>query len=1111
MCRNWFFGVCDNECHYAHRIIPSNRTCHLWLYRKNCTRQQCPFAHGRQSYNRPVRNQPPVRDSDTQHDMPRDSTPLASSGTSRSAESIAPVPLAMKACDARGPSRVASNNGLSECTRKLDGPRLKEVCRNWLDGRCKNAPCHRLHERPTDDVSSDGPRPKEVCRNWLDGRCKNAPCPHLHERPADDNASKTNSPSSSSSSSCPVVQNTHVNDPPAPRSPHPTQKTVISNSVSRNPPPGLPSPMLKTNVSSSSSSIVRNTHVDRTPAPRNPQPAQKTVISNSVSRNPPPGLPSPALKTNAPTSSSSSTVIVRNMHVGGALASRDPHPAQKTVISNSVSRNPPPGLPSPMVKANAPSSSGSSPAIVRNTHVDRASAPRNPNPAQKTVTSNSVSRNPPPGIPSPPTRRNDDFVIPVTISDHIIVKLRNGFEVQDVTTGFETRWVHIGDVSPSTKEPQIRSLLESFGQVDELFISDGKDGKRSAIKAQFSTAAQAMKASMDLQGRQFQGRRLTAKLTLNTTARGTTVLRDTTVRITWTAPQRVGYAGYATLDEAKVAIATATGFVMKDNVLTAALYEGLPAVGAYSVMFSHLPSDAERKDLEQFGNAESIVFERPNYQSPDNARQTVVRMLRSCGNLSNLDLALPIWKGTVLAWATFESHADASNARDYLDGQYPRAMGGKIYISARHVQSLNFTLPLSQFKMLEGDITRLRWSWRTRFHHDVTIADRLPSPDGPVYIRISAENLSNLGIAKAEFEQLQHGEVVTLQKKPIWDRFFAHPAGQSFLRELESRYPGIVLRTRMGKILLLGPIGQRQLARRDIMTRFEELQARHRWPIPLSGKMVGPFVGADLLTLQKSLGPENCYVQQLSNQRVLVVRGNEQAYRIACEAVEKVQSRYTNSSTPSPQSVCPVCFTEASVPTLLNCGHSWCTSCLEGYLMSAVENKTFPLTCLGDDASCTERISLLHAKKILSGDDFAALCEASFWSHVHVRTDEFHHCPTPDCAQVYRATPASAILQCPSCLVRICSGCHAEAHDGLTCEERDVAEDKLFHEWTATHDVKNCPGCKTPIERSEGCNHMTCTRCQTHICWECLATFPKGDGIYDHMRHKHGGIGLDFL
>lgn len=696
------------------------------------------------------------------------------------------------------------------------------------------------------------------------------------------------------------------------------------------------------------------------------------------------------------------------------------------------------------------------------------------------------------------------------VADHTVVKLKHGFEVQDVTTGFESCWVHIGDLPPRTKESQIRSLLEEYGQLEWLSIPPGADGKsmRPTIKAQYSTAAQAMNASMNLHGYQFLGKKITAKLPLNTVAMGTAMLNDTTVRITWPASQRLGYAGYATLDEAKVVIAAATGFVMKDNVLTAALYEGLPAVGAYNVMFCHLPADSTRKDLEQFGNAESIMFERPNYQSPDSGRDAVLRQLRSCGNLSNFDIPLPIRNGSVIAWATFDTHSDASNARNNLDRQYPRDMGGKIYISARHVQSLCFVLPLAKYKMLEGDIPRLRWSWRMRFDHDVTLTHRLTSPDGPVTIKISAENVSNLGIAKAEFEQLRHGEVVTLEKKPIWDRFFSQPAGQSFLRELERQYPGIEIQIRMGKILLLGLIAQRQLARRDITKRFQELRAQQQWYIPLSGKVVGAFVSKDLLTLQESVGRENCQIL-LSKQHKLLIRGNEQTYRIACEAVGKVQNLHAHRPAQSPQSFCPVCFNEASVPARLSCGHSWCTSCLERYLLSAVENKAFPLTCLGNDASCTQRISLPLAKKILSGDDFTALCEASFWSYVHARSTEFHHCPTPDCAQVYRAGPNGAILQCPSCLVRICSECHTEAHDGFTCEERDAAEDKLFYEWAATHDVKNCPGCKTPIERSEGCNHMTCIKCQTHICWECLATFPKGDGIYQHMRHIHGGIGLE--
>jgi hypothetical protein len=33
--------------------------------------------------------------------------------------------------------------------------------------------------------------------------------------------------------------------------------------------------------------------------------------------------------------------------------------------------------------------------------------------------------------------------------------------------------------------------------------------------------------------------------------------------------------------------------------------------------------------------------------------------------------------------------------------------------------------------------------------------------------------------------------------------------------------------------------------------------------------------------------------------------------------------------------------------------------------------------------------------------------------------------------------------------------------------------------------AKFCPGCTTPIERTQGCNKMTCRVCQAYWCWRC--------------------------
>lgn len=68
--------------------------------------------------------------------------------------------------------------------------------------------------------------------------------------------------------------------------------------------------------------------------------------------------------------------------------------------------------------------------------------------------------------------------------------------------------------------------------------------------------------------------------------------------------------------------------------------------------------------------------------------------------------------------------------------------------------------------------------------------------------------------------------------------------------------------------------------------------------------------------------------------------------------------------------------------------------------------------------------------------------------------------------------------------------------------------------------AKICPGCKRPIEKSYGCDHMTCksilssvsslidnslsgTKCRHEFCWRCLAPYKKKRD-YQAVTHYRG-------
>eukprot|EP01035_Chromulina_nebulosa_P018256 gene18256-23931_t len=131
-------------------------------------------------------------------------------------------------------------------------------------------------------------------------------------------------------------------------------------------------------------------------------------------------------------------------------------------------------------------------------------------------------------------------------------------------------------------------------------------------------------------------------------------------------------------------------------------------------------------------------------------------------------------------------------------------------------------------------------------------------------------------------------------------------------------------------------------------------------------------------------------------------------------------------------------------------------------------------------------------------------------------------CPVPDCGAIVRTT-SNVNENDSSDLVRdmtnlppksmichnnhsFCLSCGLEAHSPCACKDWKIWVDKVKEEITAVNDgltgsgkgddianalwmaanTKKCPRCTSPIEKDEGCNHMSCRKCKHEFCWICM-------------------------
>ncbi|XP_038885036.1 probable E3 ubiquitin-protein ligase ARI8 [Benincasa hispida] len=224
---------------------------------------------------------------------------------------------------------------------------------------------------------------------------------------------------------------------------------------------------------------------------------------------------------------------------------------------------------------------------------------------------------------------------------------------------------------------------------------------------------------------------------------------------------------------------------------------------------------------------------------------------------------------------------------------------------------------------------------------------------------------------------------------------------------------------------------------------------------------------------------------------------------------------------------CGICFESYPNSRIKSaaCGHPFCAFCWEGYISTSINDGPGCLSLRCPDPSCGAVVDQDMINSLASSEDRKKYARYLLRSYVE-DNKKTKWCPAPGCeyAVLFDAGNGNYDVSC-FCTYGFCWKCTEEAHRPVDCATvekwilKNSAESENMN-WILANS-KPCPKCKRPIEKNQGCMHMTCTPpCKFEFCWLCLGAWSdhgertggfyacnryevaKQDGVYDEAEKR---------
>ncbi|KAJ7618172.1 hypothetical protein DFH06DRAFT_1012240 [Mycena polygramma] len=271
--------------------------------------------------------------------------------------------------------------------------------------------------------------------------------------------------------------------------------------------------------------------------------------------------------------------------------------------------------------------------------------------------------------------------------------------------------------------------------------------------------------------------------------------------------------------------------------------------------------------------------------------------------------------------------------------------------------------------------------------------------------------------------------------------------------------------------------------------------------------------------------PPSAHASQ-STQRGGSHRESELAWRPqqAQQTVTPTRTDFSPVSPAGPQNErqfeCAVCLethSEQDAARVEPCQHAFCRDCMTGHVRARIGERQYPIRCPNCVAGGTGSAAVVIDERVLNTLGLSRAERQTFDEMSIAQFADRIECPGCHRRGPVERDPSQRTILCPfGCNTQWCRECNTV----ITGYEqvRHTCDGQAEMEHLAQRaGWKRCPQCNILIEKSGGCNHMTCTRCHSHFCYRDgmmmasadLAADRRSEAIHHHYRRVCAGSMMD--